>query len=129
MHIRKSGRISLKVFFFCASLKSTFVSKILAIFLINNRDPVLPIDVKFSLVDRKVNETEVFDEETFEAILVSDTRIRGEIHESVTSNIRKAQDKQKKDFDRRHLSNSEIKVEDLIFLRSNKRKDRKGGKF
>ena len=65
--------------FFCASPKSTFVNKILAIFLINNRDPVLPIDVKFSLVDRKVNETEVFDEETFEAILVSDTRIRGEI--------------------------------------------------
>ena len=44
------------------------------------------------------------------------------------SNIRKAQDKQKKDFDRRHLSNSEIKVGDLILLSNNKRKDRKGGK-
>ena len=45
------------------------------------------------------------------------------------SNIRKAQDKQKKDLDRHHLSNSEMKVGDLILLSNNKRKDRKGGKF
>ena len=57
-----------------------------------------------------MNETEIFDEETFEAILASATRIRGEIHEFAISNIRKAHDKQKEDFDRRHLSNSEIKV-------------------
>ena len=72
-----------------------------------------------------MNETEVFDEETFETILASATRIRGEIHESPTSNIRKAQDKQKEDFDRLHLSNSAIKVEYLVLLRNNKRKDRK----
>ena len=42
-------------------------------------------------------------------------RIRREIHESATSNIRKARHKQKKDFDRCHLSNREIKVGDLIF--------------
>ena len=66
------------------------------------------MDVKFSLADREVNETEVFNEETFETILASATRIRGDIHESATSNIRKAQDKQKKDVDRRHLSNSQI---------------------
>ena len=75
-----------------------------------------------------MNETEVFDEETFETILASATRIRGEIHESPTSNIRKAQDKQKEDFDRPHLSNSAIKVEYLVLLRNNKRKDRKKGK-
>ena len=97
--------------------------------LIYNRDTVLPIDIKFSLAEREVNETEAFDEETFEAILTFSTRIRGEIHQSTTSNIRKAQDKQKKDFNRRNLSNSEIKVGDHILLRNNKRKDRKGGKF
>ena len=107
--------------------KSKFVNKILAIFLIYNRDPVLPIDVKFSLAEREVNETEVFDEEMFEAILASTTRIRREIHESATINITKAQDKQKEDFDRRHTSNSEIKVGDLILLRNNKRRVRKGG--
>ena len=40
-----------------------------------------------------MNETEVFDEETFEAILTSPTRIHAEIHGSATSNIRKAEDK------------------------------------
>ena len=46
-----------------------------------------------------MNETEAFDEETFESILASSTRIGEEIHEYAISNIRKARDKQKKDFD------------------------------
>ena len=86
-------------------------------FFIYNRDLVLPTDVKFSLAERDVTETEVFAEETFEAILESATRIRGEIHESATTNIRKAQDKQKKDFDGHHIFNSKIKVGDLMLLR------------
>ena len=85
--------------FFCASRKSTFINKILIIFLIYNRDPALPIDFKFSLAEREVNETEVFYEDTFELILASGTRIRGEIHEPAIINISKAQDKQKKYFD------------------------------
>ena len=76
-----------------------------------------------------MNVAEVYHEETFEAILASATRMRGEIYESATSNIRNAQDKQKKDFDQRHLSKTEIKVGDLILLCNNKRKDKKGGKF
>ena len=40
-------------------------------FWIYNRDSVLSLDVKFSLAESEVNETEVFDEETFEAILAS----------------------------------------------------------
>ena len=51
----------------------------------------------------------------FEAILLSAARIRGEIHESATSNIRKAQGKQKRN-DRHHLSNSEIKAGDLYLI-------------
>ena len=50
------------------------------------------------LAERELNETEVFDEKTFEVILASAIRIRGEIHESATSNIRKAQDRQKRTF-------------------------------
>ena len=46
--MEKSGRISSKVFF-CASRKSTFVNKIPTISFFYNRDPVLPINVKFSL--------------------------------------------------------------------------------
>ena len=62
-------------------------------------------------------------------MFASAARKRGEIYQFATSNIRKAQDMQQKDFDQSYLSNSEIKVGYLILLRSNKRKDRKGGKF
>ena len=71
-------------------------TKYLPFFLIYNRDSVLPIDVKFSLAEREVNEAEVFDEETFKTILASTIRIRRKIHESATSNIQRAQDKQKR---------------------------------
>ena len=54
---------------------------------------------------------------------------RGEIYQFATSNIRKAQDMQQKDFDQSYLSNSEIKVGYLILLCSNKRKERKGREF
>ena len=40
----------------CALRKSAFVNKILTIFLIYNRDSVLPIDGKFSLAERELNE-------------------------------------------------------------------------
>ena len=53
---------------------------------------------------------------------------RGQIYQFATSNLRKAQDTQQKDFDQSYLSNSEIKVGYLILLRSNKRKERKGGR-
>ena len=58
----------------------------------------------------EANETEAFHEGNFEAILTSATRIRGKNHESVTSNIRKVQDKQKKYFDRLLLRNNKRKV-------------------
>ena len=76
-----------------------------------------------------MKETKVFDEETIEDMSVFARRMRGEIYQFVTSNITKAQDKQKKDFDRSYLSNNKIKVGDLILLRNNKKNDRKVGKF
>ena len=68
------------------------------------------IDVKLSLAEIEVSETEAFDEENFEAILTSATRIRGKNHESATSNIRKVQGKQKKYFDPLLLRNNKRKV-------------------
>ena len=88
LHITESVLFAHRV----SQLAST---KYLPFFLIYNRDPVFPINVKFTLAEGEVNET-VFAEETFEAILGSATRIGGEIHESATSNIRKAPNKQKK---------------------------------
>ena len=37
--------------------------------------------------------------------------------------------KQKQYFDRRHISKTKIKVNDIVLLKNNKRFDRKGGKF
>ena len=72
-----------------------------------------------------MNEIEVFNEETFEAIFTSAACIGGEIYESATSNIIKAQDKQKKNFDRGHLSNSEVELVDLILYVTTKGKDKR----
>ena len=46
-----------------------------------------------------------------------------------TYNIKNAQEKQKNDFDRRHLSSVGIKIGDKVLVRNNKTFDRKGGKF
>ena len=43
-------------------------------------------------------------------------------------NIKTAQKKQKRDYDSRHMSKTEIKVDDIVLLK-NKRFDWKGGKF
>ena len=37
--------------------------------------------------------------------------------------------KQKRDYESRHMSKTEIKVDDIVLLKNNKRFDRKGGKF
>ena len=65
----------------------------------------------------------------FEAVLTSTCTTRKEIHKTASINIKKAQEKQKRDFDRRHLSKIDIKVGDKVLLKNNKRSDRKGGKF
>ena len=43
--------------------------------------------------------------------------------------IKKVQEKQKRDFDRRHLSSTNVKVGDRVLLENKRRHDRKGGKF
>ena len=67
--------------------------------------------------------------ETFEAVLASAVKIRGGIIEEAGGNIKNVQEKQKRDYDRRHLSNTDIRIGDPVLLRNNRRQDRKGGKF
>ena len=76
-----------------------------------------------------MNETEGFDRETFVKFLQPLYVYVGEIYESITSNIRKVQEKQKKVFDQRNLSNNEVKTGAFILLRNDKGKARNGGKF
>ena len=52
-----------------------------------------------------------------------------EVYEAATANIKKAQEKQKRDYNSRHKSSFAIKVGDSVLLKNNKRNDRKRGKF
>ena len=97
--------------------------------LLYNREPVLPIDVKHKLVAENEEFGEPFDFEVFNSVIRSAKGIRKSIAEDVTKNIKAAQKKQKRNYDSRHTSKTEIFVNDLVLLRNNKRKDRKGGKF
>ena len=104
-----------------------------------NREPVLPIDVKHNLDKDESKEREnregdgdeeqPFNLDFFDAIFSSATKVRTTIAHDAADNIKAAQKKQKRDYDRRHMSKTEIKVDDIVLLKNNKRFDRKDGKF
>ena len=95
--------------------------------LLCNREPVLPIDIKHNISASKTfDPNELFDMDTFQAIIASTAVIRQGIHKEVEQNIKMAQQKQKRDFDKRHYTDI-ICVVDTVLLKNNKRSDRKGG--
>ena len=65
--------------------------------------------------------------DTFQAIFASTAVIRQGIHKEVEQHIKMAQQKQKRDFDKRHYTADIICVGDTVLLKNNKRSDRKGG--
>ena len=76
-----------------------------------NREPVLPVDLKYGLNFEPANSYDgPFDQDIFEAVFESANTIRVDIHEATVRNIKKAQEEQKRDFDRRHLSSTNVKV-------------------
>ena len=102
--------------------------------MLYSHEPVLPIDVKHNLDWEKEGEIEdenqePFDLEYFDAVFKSATKVRTSIKDDAAENIKAAQKKQKRDYDRRHMSNSEIRVDDMVFMENNKRIDWKGRKF
>ena len=81
-------------------------------FLMYNREPNLPIDVKFSLVGIEGNESEhPFDKESFDAVLTIAISMRANIHQTAGENICSAQEKQRRDYNRRHQVPNKIKVD------------------
>ena len=104
-----------------------------------NREPVLPIDVKHILNKDESKEREnregygdeeqPLDLDFFDAIFSSATKVRTTIADDAAGNIKDAQKKQKRDYDPRHMSKTEIKVNDIVLLKSKKRFDRKCGTF
>ena len=85
----------------------------------------MPIDIKHNTKDLS-NLDEPFDKEMFDKVLESATT-RFTIKLKIT--LKKAQEKQQHDYDLWYLQSNDIKVGDKVLLRSNKRNDRKGGKF
>ena len=98
--------------------------------LLYNREPVLPVDIKYQLSEMDLDENEPFDRNVFDSVLSSSAAIIKKIHKQAEENIKKAQEKQKKDYLKRHGNTvNDICVGVEVLLRNNKRKDRKGGKF
>ena len=61
--------------------------------------------------------------------LSSTLSLREETHKTASENITKAQERQKRDYDRRHKLPFSFKVNSKVWLKNQKRINRKGGKF
>ena len=74
-------------------------------FLMYNRHPILPIDMKYDLIDDNADkepESNPYDITTFQAVLESAALIREATNEKASQNIKKAQAKHQKDYNNRH---------------------------
>ena len=77
----------------------------------------------------ETDEQQPFHFDFFDAIFSSATKVRRTIADDAADNIKAAQKKQKRDYDRRHTSITKIKVDDIVLLKNSKQFDQKGGKF
>ena len=69
-------------------------------YLMYNREPVSPVDLKYGLNSELTSSYNgLFDQDMFETVLASASTIRVDIHEAVGRNLKKAHEKQKRDFD------------------------------
>ena len=100
-------------------------------FLMYNRHPVLPVDIKYSLngTDETSENDQPFNMEVFDAILSSTLSLREEAHQEASKNIAEAQEKQQKDYNRRHTVPTSLNIKDKVWLKNHRRQDRKGGNF
>ena len=102
-------------------------------FLMYNRHPILPIDIKYDLIDNnavKEPESNPYDITTFQAVLESAALIREATNEKASQNIKNAQAKHKKDYKNRHSTiSTTLPIGSKVLLQNQRRQDRKGGKF
>ena len=95
-----------------------------------NREPVLSVDLKYGLNSEPASSYDCpFDQDIFEAVFAWAITFRVDIHEASGRNIKKTPEKQKRDFDRRYLSSTNVKMGDRVLLENKRRHDSKGGKF
>ena len=94
--------------------------------LMYNHEPVFPVGVKHNLDkdkskerknrERDGDEEQPFDLDFFDATFSSATKVRTTIADDAADNIKAAHKKQKRDYDRRHMSKTEINVDDIVLL-------------
>ena len=98
-----------------------------------NRHPILPIDIKYDLIDNNADkepESNPYDITTFQAVLESAALIREATNGKVSQNIKKAQAKHQKDYNNRHSTiSTTLPIGSKVLLQNQRRQDRKGGKF
>ena len=70
-----------------------------------------------------------FNMETFQAVLSSSLSLRDSTQKAASENIKVAQERQKRDYDRRHHLPNTFHANSMVLLKNQKRADRKGGKF
>ena len=110
-----------------------YSTKYLPFFLMYNRHPILPIDIKYDLIDNNADkepESNPYDITTFQAVLESAALIREATNEKASQNIKKAQAKHQKDYNNRHSTiSTTLPIGSKVLLQNQRRQDRKGGKF
>ena len=77
-----------------------------------NREPILPFDIKYNLDKNEKcdGHQEPFGFSILDAFFSSETKPRSFISDNASEKTKKAQEKQKQTFDRRHLLKTEICV-------------------
>ena len=102
-------------------------------FLMYNRHPILPIDVKCDLIDNNADkepESSPYDITTFQAVLESAALIREATNEKASQNIKRTQAKHQKDYNNRHSTiSTTLPIGSKVLLQNQRRQDRKGVKF
>ena len=88
-----------------------------------NRHPILPIDVQYDLECNggSAEDKSPFSIGTFDAVLSSTLYLREETHNAASENISKAQESQKRGYDRRHKLPYSFKVYSKVWLKNQNR--------
>ncbi|KAK3922217.1 Ubiquitin carboxyl-terminal hydrolase 36 [Frankliniella fusca] len=79
--------------------------------------------------DTEDDDPDPFDMEKFKESLRPMDRFREEIDLAVEGNIKKAQDRQRRGYNKRHAGGKILKEGDEVFLINQRRRDRKGGNY
>ena len=98
-----------------------------------NRHPILPIDIKYDLIDNNADKepaSNPYDITAFQAVLESAALIREATNEKASQNIKNAQAKHQKDYNNRHSTiSTTLPIGSKVLLQNQRRQNRKGRKF